>query len=144
MLRSTHGEIRRSVSVVEAYLREAFPGASVHRIHRVGDAYQEGIRPHDKGGEMWRAETPERDYDFAITDEALEDLPAETLGAGCHAPGCVSNSHAAIRGAVAYVAQGERKPGRPSKNNPPGGLSRDEIADKYGCGPKACSNLHPS
>ena len=30
---------------------------------------------------MWRAETPERDYDFAITDEALEDLPADTLGA---------------------------------------------------------------
>jgi hypothetical protein len=40
--------------VVEAYLREAFPGASVYRIHRVGDTYQEGIRPHDKGGASLR------------------------------------------------------------------------------------------
>jgi hypothetical protein len=65
--------------VVEAYLSEAFPGATVYRLDRAGDPQVPGFQPHQLPGELWRAETPARDYNLGITDEALEDLSLERL-----------------------------------------------------------------
>jgi hypothetical protein len=60
-------------------VREAFPGANVHRLHRAGDPYIEGMQPHKWGAELWRANDADRDYDLAITDEALEQLAPDRL-----------------------------------------------------------------
>jgi hypothetical protein len=54
--------------IVEAYLQEAFLDAKVSRLPR-----------REWAGQLWRAETSERDYDLGMTDEALEESPSERL-----------------------------------------------------------------
>lgn len=55
------------------------------------------------------------------------------LDAGCHASGCQSASQLALAGALRYLdAQPRRGVGRPGKNSPPVGYSRDEIAVQHG------------
>lgn len=71
--------VQDRLAIVELYLRNMFPGAEVHRIHRVGDPYTPHFQPHDMGGEMWRAETGDRSYELGITDEALEEAEPEAL-----------------------------------------------------------------
>jgi len=75
---SAHHGYEDRFPIVEEFLTQIFPGASVRRLPMNWEA-STGTKGHDWDAQLWRAETPERDYDLGITDEALEGFSATEL-----------------------------------------------------------------